>query len=200
MSYTKIAEQLYGVTNGVAEVEESALTLVPLVRFDDVSLYLHAASDYVFAHGRRNVLQNIKKCRILYHCVLYYLRATVPQDVLRKGFKRIGIAEHQRRLMERAQQVLACRQVDRCFSADRCIHRSKQCGGQLNEVNASSVGGGGKTRKVTYNASAQSHCGIAAAYVFLCHEAYYIKVCFGSLTGFAVGNNYLLHSVPRRSQ
>ena len=73
----------------------------------------------------------------------------------RQGVQRVEVADHQPRLVERADHVLAQRMVDAGLAADRRIDLREQGRRHLDERHAAHVAGRRKTRHVADHAAAQ---------------------------------------------
>ena len=80
----------------------------------------------------------------------------------RKRGKRAGVGEHEARLMEGADQVLALLGVDAGLAADRGIDLGKQAGRNLHEAHAAPQNARGEAREVADHTAAERDHAIAA--------------------------------------
>ena len=69
--------------------------------------------------------------------------------------KRVGIGEHGRGLMKRANEILAAGMIDAGLAADRRVHLGEQRGWHLHEGDAALVTGRGEASHVADHAAAQ---------------------------------------------
>ena len=75
--------------------------------------------------------------------------------------QRIGVAQHERRLPERAGKVFPHREIDRRFPADGGIHRSKKRCRDLHETDAALVARRGKADHIADDAAAERDNNVA---------------------------------------
>src|SRR3546814_2098331 len=73
----------------------------------------------------------------------------------RKGVERRRIDQNERRLVEGADEILACPGVDRGFSAHGTVHLCKQSGWNLYEMAPTLQYGRSKAHKITDDTAAQ---------------------------------------------
>ena len=114
------------VAERVAQIEQHAVALLGLVARDDLGLHLDAASDRVDQgigiareDGGAVLLEPGEIVRIAQQRMFHDLavaRAHLPVGQRRQ---RIGVGQHQARLVKRADQVLAERRVDAGLAAHR---------------------------------------------------------------------------------
>ena len=69
--------------------------------------------------------------------------------------QRIQIAQHQARLVEGADEVLAGLQVHAHLAADGAVHLRQQRRGHLHERDAAQIGSGHEARQVAHHAAAE---------------------------------------------
>ena len=74
---------------------------------------------------------------------------------LRQRVEQRGIGEHQHRLMERADEILAVRRVDAGLAADRGVDLRQQRGRHLHEIKPAPHAGRGKAGEIADHAAAQ---------------------------------------------
>ena len=82
-------------------------------------------------------------------------RGYIPDDHRQAVF--VDIGQHQARLVEGADQVLAPRRIDRRLAADRGIHLRQQGRRNLNEVDAAHVERRRQAGQVAHDTAAQGH-------------------------------------------
>ena len=79
------------------------------------------------------------------------------------GFESVGVREHDLRLIERADHVLAARMVDSGFAAHRRIDLREERGrGTVNVGHAAQVRSGGKTREIAIRPAANATTAVCA--------------------------------------
>ena len=130
----KAGRGLERMSEGVAEVEQHAVAGLALVARDDRGLGLHAFQNGIFARRRRlpragppaNTSRQLasshsKKCSVAKQPVFHHLGVAGAEFALRQRIEQRGVGDHQDRLIERADQVLALAGVDRGLAADRGI-------------------------------------------------------------------------------
>ena len=91
------------------------------------------------------------------HPVLDHLGHAGAELPLGQGGQGCGVDQHQPRLVEGADQVLAARVVHARLAADRRIHHRQQGGGHLHHGDAPQPGGRRKPRHVAHHAAAEGH-------------------------------------------
>jgi hypothetical protein len=89
--------------------------------------------------------------------VLDHLGETGAQLPLRQRRERVRVGEHELRLVERADHVLAARMVDRGLAAHRRVDLREQRRRHLDERHAALVGRGGEAGEVADHAAAERH-------------------------------------------
>ena len=104
---------------------------------------------------RRRCSSQSKKSRSPMQPVFHHLGIAGEQLARRQRGERVDIGQHQHRLVERADQVLAVRRVDRGLAADRAVDLRQQRRRHLYEVDAAQQGRGGKAGEVADDAAAE---------------------------------------------
>jgi hypothetical protein len=153
----------------VAEVEQGTLALLERITLDDGGLVPAAARDgfgqYRILAGQQRIgmlLQPFEEHGITQRAVLHHFGQAGTQLARRQGGQHAGIGDDRARRMERADQVLAGRDVDRGLAAHRRIDHRQQGGRQLHAVHAAHPAGGGETGEITDHAAAEGeHAGVA---------------------------------------
>jgi hypothetical protein len=117
------------MSEGVAEIQDGAQTLLALVVSDHVRLDLAGAPDCV--DHRRIVARDqaldvrfdpLQERRVADEAVLDDFRQACAVFARRQCLQRAGIGEDAARLVKRADHVLAARMIDTGLAADRRIH------------------------------------------------------------------------------
>ncbi len=103
-----------------------------------------------------------KNCRIAQHAVFQHFGIAGAQLARGQGAKRVEIGQHQRWLVERADEVLARRGVDGRLAAYRTVDLRQQRGRQLDEAAPAFQDGAGKTGEVADHPSAEREHMVAA--------------------------------------
>ena len=99
----------------------------------------------------------LKQLRVADHPVLDHLRHAGAEFPLRQRGEGGGVDQHQPRLVEGADQVLAARVVDAGLATDGGVHHRQQGGGNLHHGDTPQPGGCGKTAHVTHHTAAEGH-------------------------------------------
>ena len=157
------------VSECVAEIEQRACAgRLTLIRGDDARLRLDRASDGLGAQGfvagqqgRAIRLAPFEEGGIVDQPVFHHLGIACAQLARGQGGKRADIGQHQRGLVERADQVLACARVDRGLAADAGIDLRQQRGGKLDEAAAALEHRGGETGQIADHPAAKGQYVIA---------------------------------------
>ena len=79
-----------------------------------------------------------------------------------QGLQHADIGQHQPRLVEGAEQILAVPGVDARFAADGTVNLGQKCGRDMDEVKAAQHDCGGESRDVADDAAAQRDQGRGA--------------------------------------
>ena len=154
--------RLEGMPESVAQIEQGAASGLALVRRHDIGLRLATHGDgmgerVILArqHPRAVLLQPAEEVRPVYQAVFHDLRVAGPEFAVGQGGERGRVGEHETRLVEGADEVLALRRVDRRLASDGAVHLRKQRRGDLHIVYASQQDGRGKSRKVADHTAAE---------------------------------------------
>ena len=191
----------HGVAKGVAEVQKLARAVVELVLVHIVALDGNAAGDGVFEIiSPRAVRHGAEKLFVAQNAALDHLRRAVAQKRLGQLGDDVRVAQHQFRLMEGADEVLAHGQVHRRLAADRGIHRRQQGGGHLHAVDAAHVAGRREAGQVADHAAAQRHGEVGAGQFALGEERYGAGEGLKRLVLFAVWKGKDIGADARRLQ
>ncbi len=165
---------LQGVAEGVAEIEQGPLAALALVRGDDLGLHfntpgnglqrrLRVQGQYVAIMGP----QPFEKIGIAQQAVLDDFGIAAAHFAGGQGGQHVEVAQHQARLPEGADQVLALFVIDRRLAADRAVDLGQQRRRDLDEVDAAHIDGAGKAGQVADDAAAQGqHHVLAVESVF----------------------------------
>ena len=157
--------RLQRVAEGVAEVQQGAAArrpLLPLIVAHDLGLEGAGAQDGLrldvpVAVGQRRavLLAPFEEHRVADQPGLHHLRIAGPQLAPVQRAERAGVGQHQARLVEGADQVLALRRVDPGLAAHAAVHLGQQRRRHLDEGQAAQRGRGGETREVANHPAAQ---------------------------------------------
>ncbi len=112
--------------------------------------------------GPAVLFEPVEKAAITEHAVFENFGITGAKFAFGQRAQRAQIGQHQRRLVERADQILARRGVDRGLAADRTVDLRQQRGGQLHEAAAALEDRAGKAGQVADHAAAQREDMVAA--------------------------------------
>src|SRR5690606_33103283 len=131
------------VAEGMAQVEQRALSGFTLVGGDDCRLDSAAVHDRMPASGGIAVadrsampLQPDEEIRVADQAVLDDFGISGEQLALGQGVENAGVGEHQARLMEGPDEILAVSGIDAGLSADGTVDLSQQGRRDLHEVKA----------------------------------------------------------------
>ena len=157
----------------MAEVEKRAVALLGLVPLDDAGLHLDRAADRVLAQRhiarsqRRAVaLKPGEKGGIPQQPVFHHLAIAREEIAGRQRAKDADVGQHQRGLVEGADQVLAMGGVDAGLAANGTVDLRQKRGRDLHEAHAPAQDGGGKARKIADHAAAEGNHHVAAFDLF----------------------------------
>ena len=112
--------------------------------------------------SRQLASSHSKKCSVAEQPVLHHLGIAGAELALRQRVEQRGVGDHQDRLIERADQVLALAGVDRGLAADRGIDLRQQRGRNLHVIDAAAHHRRGKAREIADHAAAERDHEIAA--------------------------------------
>ena len=209
----EIAARLYRVADGVAQIQQGALTAVEFIVLHHVPLHAHAGgNDRLKLLPDGGGFQLLKQLRAEQNRRFDDLGAACPVFGIRQGFQQRRVAQHQSGLVKAAGLILAAVQIHGGFTAYGGVHHGQQGGGDLNVSDAPLIGGGGETGQIPYNTAAQSddeiapgetavaekiQCLTVGVQIFMLlavgeYETLYLKsgVCQGSLRQTAVQRVY----------
>jgi hypothetical protein len=131
-------------------------------------------------------LQPCEEIRIRDQSVFGDLGIARTHDAKRQGVEQRRVRDHQDRLMESADQVLAMARVDGGLAADGRIHLRQQRCRHLHIIDAAPHSGGGESGEIADNAAAERHHEIAALDArpnhVLAHTLKH-RIAFGSFPG-----------------
>ena len=154
--FGKMSDFFRAVTDGVTKVQNHAQTGVMLVLLDNIALDAHAFVDNMLHIALKVRLSNhVQNVRIGNAAIFNHFRHTIVEDAFRQGSENVGVDDDQLRLIKRADQIFALRQIDAGFSADRRIHLCKQRSRNLAHMNAAQIGCCGKAGDIADHTAAQ---------------------------------------------
>ena len=107
-------------------------------------------------------LEPAEEARVADEPVFGDLGVARPQLAQRQGREHVGIGDDERRLVERADQVLALRRVDAGLAADRAVDLGEQGRRHLHEADAAAQDRSGEAREIADHAAAERDDEIAA--------------------------------------
>ena len=160
--------RLQRVAEGMAEIEQHALAGLALVARDDPGLGAAAHRDGVLARGtaREHVLpvrfQPGEERGVAEQAVFGDLGIAGAEFARRQRIEQRGVGDHQHRLVEGADQVLAMRGIDRGLAADRGIDLRQQRRRHLHVVEPAPHDRCGKAREIADHAAAERNDEIVA--------------------------------------
>ena len=108
------------------------------------------------------IFEPFEEIPVAQHTVFQHLGIAGAQLARGQGGERIEIGQHQRGLVEGADEVLARTGIDCGLAADRTVNLREQCGGQLHEAAAALEDRAGETGEVADDPSAQGKHMVAA--------------------------------------
>ena len=137
-----MGEALERVAEGVAEIEQRALALLDLVGGDDARLGGAARRDRLQPrrpageHRAPVAFEPGEEVAVADQAVFGHLGVAGAELARAQRVEDAGVGEHQRRLVEGADQVLAERRIDRRLAADAGIDLGEQGRRDLHEAHA----------------------------------------------------------------
>ena len=150
------------VADGVAEVQDGPQAALGFVLPNDFSLDLAAAGDdrrqgthVATEQFGQLTLQLLEQPRIVDDAVFDHLREASLELAHGQRDKRMQVAQHQPRLVECADEILARLEVQADFAAHGAVHLRQERGGHLHERQAPQVSGRHETRQVAHYAAAE---------------------------------------------
>ena len=160
--------RLEGVPECVAKIEQLAHARLGFIFHHDGRLRGARARNRIagrFGFQRQNLLamlcQPVEERRVIDEAVFHDLGIACLQLPFRQGSQQRGIRNHETRLIESADQVLAARGIHRRLSAHRRIHLRQQCGRHLHETHAALHQAGRQPAHVSDHAAAECNQRIA---------------------------------------
>ena len=159
---------LDGVADGVAEVEHGAQARLLLVALHDPGLVLDGAGDQLLGHGAGRERRARQQPHAAQHgapgeqAVLGDLGGAAAELARRQRVERAQVRQHQARLVERADVVLAGAEVHGDLAADGRVHLGEQRRRHLHEADAALVGGRHEPGQVADHAAAEGDQRVAA--------------------------------------
>ena len=157
----EVARRLDRVADGVAEVQDLAEPALALVRVHHVALDLDVAADHVRevlaveALGVDGMRRQAAEQRLVADdAVLDDLAARVREELRGERVEAVDVRDDERRLEERAGQVLAGLEVDGRLPADRGVHHGQKRRGHLHDLASAQVQCRGEPAHVTGDAAA----------------------------------------------
>ena len=177
-----------GVADGVPEIQYAAQPLLRGVLLHHPRLDGQRAGDDLRQIRRQvgAVLDQRQQRRIAGHGHLHTLGQSRGHLPRRQRTEGIRVDQHGTGLVERTHDVLHAVHVDGGLAADRGVHLGQQCGGQVVEIHAPHVGGGGEARQIPRHAAAHGGHAVAAIHAqgqHLPQEALVIVHIFAVLSG-----------------
>ena len=148
---------LDGVRDGVSEVEEGARAGVfAFVVGHDGGLDGDVAGDERTESFARGVgVEFVEHGGIADHGVFDHLGEAFAVFAFRQGAERVGIGEHEARLVEGADEIFAGAGIDPGFAADRAVDLRHDGGRDLHERDAALVNGRDKPGEITDHPAAE---------------------------------------------
>jgi hypothetical protein len=156
------------MTECMAEIEQSAVALFGLVTRDDGRLGFATHGYGVVKlrpapeHGGPVIFKPGEEIRPVDQAIFDDFGIAGGEFARRQSGERVGVRQHQRRLMKGADQILAMAGIDARFAADRGIDLRQQSGGNLHEPHAAPQTGGGEASEVADHSAAKRDEEIAA--------------------------------------
>ncbi len=158
------------MAEGVTEIEQRApAALLALVGDDDLGLgagaRLHGVAALAVVTGEHIapiLLEPGEEGRIAEEPVFRHLGIAGAELALAQGRQHRDVGEHQARLMEGADQILALLGVDAGLAADGGVHLGEERGRHLHHAHAAAQDRGGEAGQVAHHAAAKGDDAIAA--------------------------------------
>ncbi len=178
------------VSEGVAQVQKRALTLLGLVAADDGGLHRHRMGHRVLpcrrigSQPRRIRFEPGEEIRVPQQPVFRHL-AIAGQKIARlQAVQQRDIGQDQRRLVEGADQVLAMGGVDTGLAADTAVDLRQQRRRDLDEAHSAPKDRGRETHQIADHAAAERDHHIASfdpVFQQPFHHAGQVRPAFGAL-------------------
>ncbi len=153
---------LQRMAEGMAEIEQRPLARLALVAGDDARLGLAAVANRLgtrlaiaIEQRRSTLFQPGEEFRVVDQPILHDLGIARGQFPARQARQKIGIRQHQTRLVEAADQILAMRHIDAGLAADRTVDLRQKGRRNLQERHAAQQDRGGESGQVADHAAAE---------------------------------------------
>ena len=208
MEQAPVAAELFDrMADRMAEVENLAQPRLPLVPRDDLRLDRASALERgnqqlrIEFHQALGVsLEAFEELRVPDRCRLDdFCKSRRPLPHGQTAECR-GVDPNQPGLVERADQVLTLRQVDRDLSPDARVDHRKNCRWYLYERHAAQIRGGREAGEIPDHATAECHDRSVA----ICAEAYQLvpqlRQLARTLGGVTIGYQHPMNPITHRSQ
>ena len=158
---------LDGMTDGMAEIQHLPAAIVVLVFLYEFRLLQNAPQDDLLDILLQILLcldglEELEKLTVTDASVLHRFSQTIMHIAGRQGGEQIRIDEDALGLIKSARQILSASKVDSDLAADRAVDLRQNGGRDLEEINASHVGGSGKSPEIPRNAAGECHERIAS--------------------------------------
>ena len=164
----KTGRRFQRMAKGVAEIEQRALAGLALVAGDDRGLRAAGGGDGMLARGAAGkdvgvvFFQPGEKRLVAEHAVFCHFGIAGAELARRQRVEHGGVGDHQNRLVECAEQILALRRIDPGLAADGGIHLRQQRGRHLHEIDAAAQDRGRKAGEIADHAAAERNDEIVA--------------------------------------
>ena len=151
----KMAVRFYSVTDGMAQVQLLARTIIKLILLHHIPFQTDTSCNHAFpVKIGSGLLKITNHIRVIEHTILDNFRAAIQKQCLRQGVQSGDITQHQLWLLKRTNEIFTCGKVNGGFSTHRGIHHSQQGSGNLNVRNAPQKRGCRKTRDIAGDTAA----------------------------------------------
>ncbi len=156
------------MTKCVTEVEQGTSARLTLVFLDNGRLRPAASLNCL---GPRRAtgkdvapvhLKPLEEVRIAQQPIFHNFRVAGPKLPFRQRFERLGVNDHEPRLVEGANKVFALSRIDAGFPAHRRIDLGEEGRGNLHEIDPSAQDARGKAGKIADYAAAKRDNQVAA--------------------------------------
>ncbi len=164
----KPCRRLQRMTESMPEIEQRPFAGLALVAGDDGGLHAAADGDGVLARGAAGEhlaeigVEPVEERGIAEQAVFDDLRISGPELPRREGIEQRGVGDHEDRLVERTDEVLAAARIDGGLAAHRGIDLGEQRRRHLDIVEAAPHRGGGEAGEIADHPAAERHHEVAA--------------------------------------
>src|SRR6266849_700687 len=132
-----IARPFNRVTDRMTKIEQRTLAgSIKLVFGDDVRFYLDIASNERPKLAKIDMFKRVEHFRVGNDRVLDDFSEALIEFMARQRFEKIDIVNHERRMMNCADQIFSGARIYAGFSADRAVHHREQCRWDLHVRNS----------------------------------------------------------------